>query len=107
ECCGSEGGGAVVWGVGRAGGDQGRGQRARTRDESAIHRVGERIEDVEAPGTGHEGDLGRRPVTRVPVPLEEVLGEVPDVAEVVEELDHPEGPAELVPAEGRRRDLLD
>src|SRR5262249_11024211 len=29
-----------------------------------------------------------------------------DIAQVVEELHHPEGPAQLVPPEGRRRDLL-
>src|SRR5262249_7484680 len=34
------------------------------------------------------------------------LGELPGVGEVVEELDHAEGPAGLVPAEGRRRNLL-
>src|SRR5262249_19983015 len=34
------------------------------------------------------------------------LRELPDVAQVVEELDHPEGAANLVPAERRRRDLL-
>src|SRR5262249_32670564 len=47
-----------------------------------------------------------RPVSRVPVPLEEALRELPDVAEVVEELEHPVRTPELVPAERRRRNLL-
>src|SRR5262249_51643604 len=82
-----------------------RGQ-ARTVEEPAVDRVRERVVERKTPGTRREGLLGGLPVARVPVPLEEVLRELPDVAQVVEELEHPEGAPQLVPAERRRGNLL-
>jgi hypothetical protein len=57
-------------------------------------------------GRGRNACLAGMPVAGVPVPLEERLVEAVDVADVVEELEHPERLADLVPAECRRRDLL-
>src|SRR4030095_1165741 len=59
-----------------------------------------------APWPWQIGLLRRLPVARVPVPLEEVLREPKDVAQVIDELEHPERSPDLVPAERRRRDLL-
>ena len=59
-------------------------------EEGAVDRVGERVENGRPHGPRQEGLLGGRPVAGVPVPLEEALRELPDVAHVVEELEHPE-----------------
>ena len=74
---------------------------AHAADEDAVDRVGERVQEGQAPRPRQEGLLGRVPVAGVPVPLEEVLREPPHVADLVEELEHPEGAPELVPAVGR------
>src|SRR5439155_7757164 len=79
---------------------------AQPADEGAVDRVGERVEETEPPGTGQERLLGGIPVAGVPVPLDEALRELPRIVEVVEELEHPVRPAERVPSEGRRRELL-
>src|SRR5439155_22689704 len=72
-----------------------RGGEARAREERPVDDVGERIVELDTPGPGLVRDLDRPPVARVPVPLEEILRERPDVPEVVEELEHPEWTANL------------
>src|SRR5262249_39466018 len=79
---------------------------ARSRRERAVDRVREWVQERQAPRTRQKGLLRGTPVAGVPVPLEEVLARLPDVADLVEELEHPERLADLVPAERRRRNLL-
>src|SRR5207247_1134566 len=73
--------------------------QARPVEEGAVHGIGEWIIERQAPGPRQERLLRRHPIARVPVPLEETLREPPHVAQVVEELDDPQGAADLVPPE--------
>src|SRR5207249_7428657 len=80
--------------------------QARPVEEGAGHGIGEWIIERQAPGPRQERLLRRHPIARVPVPLEETLREPPHVAEVVEELDDPQGAADLVPPEPGAGKLL-
>ena len=64
----------------RTAGDFDRRGLARARNEGAVDRVGEGIVEAETPRARQEGLLRRCPVAGIPVPLEEVLRELPDVA---------------------------
>src|SRR5581483_5826318 len=80
--------------------------RADPSNERAVYRVCERVHEGQPPRPREKRLLRRLPVSRVPVPLEEALRQLPHVAELVEKLYHPERPADLVPAERGRPNLL-
>ena len=79
----------------------------KRREEGAVLSVVEGVRDAETPRPWQVSNLDRTPVARIPVCLEEGVRERADVTDVPEALQHPERDAEIVPAEGRRRDLHD